>query len=56
MLSPIIIREKKFSLSKSLVRKKPIPKEKNKLKRFVPQAKPERVSKINPRANKSKTM
>ncbi len=54
MISPIIIRERKLSLSKSLVKKKPIPKEKNKLKRFVPQAKPERVSKMMPRVKKRK--
>ena len=55
MLSPIIIRERKLSLSKSLVKKKPMPKEKIKLKRFVPQAKPETVSKIMPRVKRSKT-
>lgn len=54
MLSPMIIRERKLSLSKSLVNKKPIPKAKNRLKRFVPQVNPEKESKIMPRVKKRK--
>lgn len=43
--SPIIIRGKKWDFSKNRVDKAPAPKEIKRIKRFIPQNSPERVSK-----------
>lgn len=42
--SPIMIREKEWDFSKNRVDKIPAPKEIKRIKRFIPQNNPERVS------------